>query len=102
MTNRRKATAVGILILAAYSSIAGFITDSVSLIFLMEATAGIEVILAAVLLYPLLRPYGIKISLLYLILKIMEGLILIAAALFLLFRIDILISLGEILQNYHH
>lgn len=101
MTLRTRAFTAGILIIAAYTSIAGLLTDSTALIVLSEATAGGEVILLAFLLYPLFRSTGAGISRAYLILKILEGGILIAAALLLLPGKGSLMNLRSILTDNH-
>jgi len=101
MTNRTRAAAVGIMILAAYTSIASFLTRSVTLIVLLEASAGLEVIAAALLLFPLFLPMSQKLSLSYLICKILEGTALVLSALLLLFRNDASSGIRDMILSRH-
>ncbi len=82
-SNRKISIIVGILILVAYSILGSNNPNEKMLGMFFEVTSGLSVIVIAVLMFPFLRPFGEKLSLCYLALKGVEGiLMLIAGVLF--------------------
>jgi hypothetical protein len=91
MNQRIKAAIVGVLILVAYSMLAGGNPDAKMLGMLLEVISGAAVIGIALIMYPLLKPYNNKVSLLYIGLRSIEGLLMIiTGALFLSYNPQIL------------
>jgi hypothetical protein len=84
MDSKRKiAIIVGALILIAYGVLASSITESKITVMLFEVISGVAVILIAVLMFPLFKPYNEKVSLWYIVLRSIEGgLIIFAGILF--------------------
>lgn len=82
--NRRRATIVGVLILLAYSLLGSGNPDSKITGMILEEISGFSVIAIAILMYPFLKPYEKNISLWYVVLKSIEGgLMIVAGSLFL-------------------
>ena len=87
----RTARFVGVLVLVAYAIIGTNNPDARFMGMLLETISGCAVIAIAVLMFPYLKPYGEKSSLLYLALKGLEGsLMIIAGSLFLLHSHELL------------
>ncbi len=83
--NRRTALLVGIFILTAYGILGSNNPDAKMTGMLLELMSGFSVIAIAILMFPYLKPYGQKLSLSYLLLKGIEGgLMIIAGILFLI------------------
>ncbi len=81
---RKTAIIVGALILIAYGVLASSITESKIIVMLFEVISGIAVILIAVLMFPLFKPYNEKASFWYIVFRSIEGgLMIIAGILFL-------------------
>jgi len=81
---RKKAVYVGVMILLAYGVLVGSITTSKIWIMIADVISGLAVIGIAAIMYPFFKVAGEKISLSYLLLKILEGaLMIIAGILFL-------------------
>jgi len=81
---RKTAIIVGALILIAYAVLASSITESKLTVMLFEVISGVAVILIAVLMFPLFKPYNEKASLWYIVFRGIEGgLMIIAGILFL-------------------
>lgn len=91
MNQRRKAAIVGVLILVAYSMLAGGNPDARVAGMVLEVISGAAVIGIALIMYPLLKPYNDKVSLLYIGLRSIEGLLMIiTGALFLSYNSQLL------------
>jgi hypothetical protein len=83
-SNRRTAIIVGVLILLAYSLLGSDNPDAKILGMFLEAISGLAVIVIAILMYPLFRPYNKKTSFWYIVFRGIEGgLMIIAGILFL-------------------
>ena len=83
-SNRKTAIIVGALILIAYGVLASSITESKITVMLFEVISGVAVILIAVLMFPLFKPYNEKASFWYIVFRSIEGgLMIIAGILFL-------------------
>lgn len=98
---RATAVVVGIFILAAYSILVSLFTDSIPLIILFEVLAGAEVIAISLLMYPLLKPWGDKLTLGYLIGKILEGSTMLIAAFLILSNSEVLLKIRDLIFVYH-
>ena len=84
ISNRRTAIIVGVLILVAYSVLVSLFTESLTLIVLFELMSAAAVIAIAVLMFPLLKPWNKRITLGYLVTKVIEGGLMIIAGILLL------------------
>lgn len=77
--NRKSSIVVGVLILVAYSILGTNNPNAKILGMLLEIISGLAVIAIAVIMYQFLKPYGKKISLSYLVLKGIEGALMVIA-----------------------
>ncbi len=92
--NKKTAIIVGVLILVAYSMLLSTTVAPIMGLF-TEVTSGAAVIGIAILMCPLFKPHGLRIS--YLLLKIIEGLLMFTAGIFIfLENITVYDSLYEI------
>ncbi len=83
-SNRKTAIVVGVLILLAYSLLGSGNPDAKILGMFLEVISGLAVIVIAVLMFPLFRPYNKKVSFWYIVFRSIEGgLMIIAGILFL-------------------
>jgi hypothetical protein len=83
-SNRKTAIIVGVLILLAYSLLGSGNPDAKILGMFLEVISGLAVIVIAVLMFPLFRPYNKKVSFWYIVFRSIEGgLMIIAGILFL-------------------
>ncbi|MDA3956870.1 DUF4386 domain-containing protein [Oceanispirochaeta sp.] len=73
VSDKTRSILVGIFILAAYGVIASSITESRFLVLFADVISGIAVIGIALLMYPLFRKSSFILSISYLILKVLEG-----------------------------
>ena len=81
---RKTAIIVGALILIAYAVLVSSITESKMTVMFFEVISGVAIILIAVLMFPLFKPYNEKASFWYIVLSGIEGgLMIIAGILFL-------------------
>jgi len=72
-THRKTAIIVGILILVAYSVLGSGNPEAKILGMILEVISGLAVITIAVLMFPLFKPYNKIVSYLYIILRSIEG-----------------------------
>jgi hypothetical protein len=83
-SNRKTAIIVGVLILLAYSLLGSGNPDAKILGMFLEVISGLAVIVIAVLMFSLFRPYNKKVSFWYIVFRSIEGgLMIIAGILFL-------------------
>lgn len=82
MPNRLRSIIVGVLILIAYGVLVSGITDSPIAVMTADIISGVAVIGIAVLMYPLFRASDRVMPAAYLVLKWVEGLLMIAAGIF--------------------
>ena len=99
--NRKISIIVGLLILVAYSILGTNNPDKKVLGMFLEIISGLAVIAIAVLMFPLLRPYGKKLALCYLALKAFEGLLMIIAGVFFLIHTASLLALRDQIYLVH-
>lgn len=84
MKSKIPSTAVGILILVAYSMLASVVTNNKWIVMLLDVISGLAVIGIAAIMYPYFKVASKTPALSYLILKILEGaLMIISGILFL-------------------
>ena len=84
ISERKTAIIAGALILIAYSVLASFILESLIIILLLELISGAAVIGLAVLIFPILKPHNKNLTLVYTVIKIIEGVLIIVATILLL------------------
>lgn len=79
ISDRKRAVFVGIMILLAYGVLVGEITKAKLPVLLADVISGLSVIGIAVLMYPLFKVFNKIISIIYLGLRSVEGLLMIVA-----------------------
>jgi hypothetical protein len=84
LSNKIKATFAGIFILVAYGVLASSITSSKPIVMVADIISGMAVIGIAVIMYPFFKVTDKKNSFFYLLLKILEGVLMIVAGIFFL------------------
>lgn len=99
--NRKIALIVGILILVAYSVIGTNIPNAKVLSMFLEVISGLAVIAIAVLMFPFLNPYGKILSLCYLGLKGLEGILMIIAGVLFFINSSSLLALRDQIYLVH-
>jgi hypothetical protein len=72
-SNRKISIIVGILILVAYSLLGSGNSEAKILGMVLEVISGLAVIIIAVLMYPLFKPYNKNLSFWYIFSRIIEG-----------------------------
>jgi len=77
--NKTKAIIVGILILVAYSMLAGEATDIKWVVTLLDVISGLAVIGIAVIMYPFFKVINKVFSQAYLVLRFIEGILMLIA-----------------------
>ncbi len=82
MTIRKSAIIAGILIITAYLMLGAEATTSKPLVLFLDIVSGGSVIALAILMFPLFKQYGKLTSVGYLVFKVIEGLLMIAAGYF--------------------
>jgi len=83
--NRRNAIIVGVLILFAYAVLASSVIESKIIVMFSEALSGVAVIVIALIMFPLFKPYNKKASFWYIFFRSIEGsLLVITGILFLI------------------
>jgi hypothetical protein len=85
ISNKTKAILAGILILVAYGVMVSFLTQNKFIVMISDVISGLAVIGIAVLMFPLFKQSNKSISFGYLILKYMEGILMILAGLLFLY-----------------
>lgn len=99
--SRKQAILVGVLILTAYSILGSNNSDQKALGMLLEVISGLAVIGIAVIMFPLLKTYGKRISLLYLVLKGVEGALMIIAGVLFVIHSTSLLELRDQIYLVH-
>jgi hypothetical protein len=79
ISTRKRAVYVGLMILLAYGVLVSSVTQVKWPVFLADAISGLSVIMIAVLMFPLFKVFNKKFSQVYLVLKFIEGLLMIVA-----------------------
>ncbi len=99
--NRKTAILVGVLILIAYCVLASTIIESKILVMFFEVISGIAVIGIAVLMFPIFKHYNNRVTLSYLILKIIEGALMVISGILFLSSSDVLLELRDSIYVSH-
>lgn len=99
--NRKTAIIVGILILVAYSILGTNNPNAKILGMFLEVVSGLAVIGIATLMLSLLKPFGKKISLWYLALKCVEGILMIIAGVLFFIHTSSLLELRDQIYLVH-
>jgi len=94
-SNRRTAIIVGVLILLAYSSLGSAILESKIIGMFLEAISGLAVITIAVLMFPLFKPYNERASFWYIVIRSIEGGLMIIAGILLLSHSTLLLEIRD-------
>lgn len=97
MSNSHRLTAVivGVLILAAYSVILGGNPETKGLGMVVEVISGIAVIIIAVLMFQIFKPYYPKLSIWYLVLRFLEGGLLVVTGILFLSNSDPILKIYD-------
>lgn len=99
--DRTTAIAVGILILVAYSILGTNNPSAKALGMFLEVISGHAVIGIALLMFPLLKPYGKKLALSYLALKSVEGVLMVIAGVFFFIHTPWLLEIRDTIYLVH-
>ena len=94
-SNRKTAIIVGVLILLAYSLLGSDNPDAKILGMFLEAISGLAVIVIAILMFPLFRPYNKKVSFWYVVFRGIEGGLMIIAGVLLLSDSNLLLKIRD-------
>jgi len=94
-THRKTAIIVGVLILLAYSSLGSAILESKIIGMFLEAISGLAVITIAVLMFPLFKPYNERASFWYIVIRSIEGGLMIIAGILLLSHSTLLLEIRD-------
>ena len=100
-SNRKTAIIVGVLILAAYGVLVSLFTESLTLIIFFEAMSGVAVIAIAVLMFPILKPWNKRITIGYLIAKVIEGGLMIISGILILSNSSLLLGIRNLINVSH-
>ena len=100
-SNRKTAIIVGILILIAYAVMASAIFKSLIVIIIFEVMSGVAVIAIGVFMFPILKPYNQKLTLGYVVFKVIEGVLMTIAGMLLFSRSPSLLGIREWIGVYH-
>jgi Domain of unknown function (DUF4386) len=98
---RKTAVLVGILILAAYGVLASLFFESLTIIVLFESVSGAVVIIIAILMFPILKPWNKKITIGYFVAKVVEGGLMIIAGFLLLSNNTTFLGMRDIINVSH-
>jgi hypothetical protein len=100
-SNRKNAIIVGVLILLAYSMLGSGNPDAKILGMFLEAISGAAVIGISIIMFPLFKPYNVTLSRGYLILRIIEGSVMIITGLLFLSNNTQLLAIRDALWAGH-
>ena len=99
-SNRKTAIIVGALILIAYGVLASLIFESEIIALSLELISGAAVVGMTILMYPILKSYNKNLGLGYAVVKTVEGVVIIVAAI-LLFSLMIDKAIYDLIYEYH-
>jgi hypothetical protein len=100
LSNKTRAILIGIFILVAYGVLISSLTQLKIIVMIADVISGLAVICIAVLMFPLFKQLNKSVSRSYLILKYIEGILMIIAGL--LFLITSLQYMRDIIYNGIH
>ena len=92
---RQTARIVGALILIAYGVLGSFLLESDKIVMLLELISGAAIVGMAILMFPILKPYNKNLTLGYVVVKIIDGVFIIAAAIMLLSSSTLLLQVRD-------
>jgi len=101
MNQRKNAVIVGVLILLAYSMLGSGNPDAKMIGMFLEAISGAAVIGISIIMYPLFKPYNDKTSRGYLILRIIEGSVMVITGALFLSHSSQLLAIRDLLWAGH-
>ena len=99
--NRKNAIIVGLLILFAYAVLASSVIESKIVVMFSEALSGVAVIVISVIMFPLFKPYNEKASFAYIILRMIEGALMIIAGILFLSQSTLLLGIRDGIYVVH-
>ena len=100
-SHRKTAIIVGVLILIAYAVMASAIFESLIVVIIFEVISGIAVIAIAGFMFPILKPYNQKLTLGYVVFKVIEGVLMTIAGILLLSPNPSLLGIRDWIGVYH-
>jgi hypothetical protein len=100
-THRKTALIVGVLMLVAYSVIGSGNPEAKILGMLLEAISGLAVIAIAILMFQVFKPYNKKVSLWYIVLKSLEGGLLVVTGILFLSHNTLLLEIYDGIHAGH-
>jgi hypothetical protein len=100
-THRKTAIIVGILILVAYSVLGSGNPEAKILGMVLEVISGLAVITIAVLMFPLFKPYNKNASYLYIVLRSIEGGLLVVTGILFLSQNTLLLEIHAGIHAVH-
>ena len=100
-THRKTALIVGVLMLVAYSLIGSGNPEAKILGMLLEAISGLAVIAIAILMFQVFKPYNKKVSLWYIVLKSLEGGLLVVTGILFLSHNTLLLEIYDGIHAGH-
>jgi len=100
MDPNKTARIVGVLILIAYGVIGSFLTESKIFIMFLELISAAAIIAMAVLMFPVLKPVNKSLALGYSFIKTIDGILIIAAAVMVLFSNPVLLEARDWIYEY--
>ncbi|UGV41377.1 DUF4386 domain-containing protein [Methanococcoides orientis] len=100
-SNRKNAIIVGLLILFAYAVLASSVIESKIVVMFSEALSGVAVIAISVIMFPLFKPYSKQASLWYIVLRGIEGGLMIIAGILFLSHSTLLLGIRDGIYVVH-
>jgi len=94
-SNRKTAIIVGALILIAYGVLGSFFLESLIIAMILELISGAAIVGMAVLMFPILKPHNKNLTLGYVVVKIIDGVLIIIAAIILLYSSTLLLEVRD-------
>ena len=99
-TNRKTGRIVGVLILIAYGVIGSFLSESKIFVMFLELISAAAIIAMAVLMFPVLKPINKNLALGYAVIKTIDGILIIAAAVMVLSSSPLLLEARDWIYEY--
>ena len=99
-TNKKTARIVGVLILIAYGVIGSFLSESKIFVMLLELISGVAIVGMAVLMFPILKPHNKNLTLGYAAVKVIDGILIVAAAIMILSSSPLLLGVRDWIYEY--
>ena len=100
MDPNKTARIVGVLILIAYGVIVSFLSESKIFVMFLELISAAAIIAMAVLMFPVLKPINKNLALGYAVIKTIDGILIIAAAVMVLSSSPLLLEARDWIYEY--